>query len=552
MRTAIVLLLVVLATNVHVARAAQAGLAMPDPWSAAVAEQVLAGGGNAVDAAVAAAFTLAVTHPQAGNIGGGGFMLGVMGAQAFFLDFRERAPAAASRDMYLDREGRVIAGLSSVGGLAVGVPGTVAGLAAAHRRYGSLSWPALLAPAIRLAREGFVVPAGMAALVAERLQEVGDDTNFAEYFAALRDGDRFRQPELAGTLAAIAADPEAFYTGLPARQLVAQMQASGGLITARDLADYRPVWREPLRGQWRRFQVLTAPPPSSGGIALLQLLLMRDSAAEVFSGVEHNSATYVHLLAELEKRVFADRAEYLGDPDQVEVPVSSLLAPDYLAARAAAVNPIGMSSPASVPPGLESADTTHFSLIDGQGNALSLTTTLNWDFGSGVVVKGAGYLLNNQMDDFSASPGVPNLFGVVGSDRNAIAPGRRMLSSMTPTLVLDNGAVTLALGSPGGSTIFTSVFQVMLNLYDRGMPLQQAVDALRFHHQLPQADLIRHDQRPIPAATRAGLLQLGYRVEPNDWGDLGDVQAVQRRAGVVTAAADGRGDGVARVLTLPR
>jgi gamma-glutamyltranspeptidase/glutathione hydrolase len=391
----------------------------------------------------------------------------------------------------------------------------------------------------------------MAALVAERLAEVGDDTNFAEYFGAVRDGQLFRQPELAVTLTAIAADPDSFYRGLPAQQLVAQMQASGGLITLRDLADYRVVWREPLRARWRQFEVLTAPPPSSGGIALLQLLAMRDTLSGHFERVPHNSADYVHLLAELEKRVFADRAEYLGDPDHVNVPVARLLAPDYLVTRAAAVDPEAVTPAAAVPPGLEPNETTHLSVVDADGNAVSLTYTLNWDFGAGVVVAGAGYLLNNQMDDFSASPGVPNAFGVVGSKRNAIAPGKRMLSSMTPTILLERGEPALVLGTPGGSTIFTSVFQVLLNVYDHGMTLQSAVDALRFHHQLPEADLIRHDQRPVPAATRAGLERMGYRVQANDWGDLGDVQAVRRVGDSVTAAADGRGYGEARVLILP-
>ena len=543
----VVVLLVALSIAAGGSRAGPAGLALPDPWSAAAAEQVLADGGNAVDAAVAAAFVLAVTCPQAGNIGGGGFLLGTFDGEAYFLDFRERAPAAAQRDMYLDEQGRVVSELSMVGSLAVGVPGTVRGLAAAHRRFGSRPWPDLVAPAIRLAREGFVIPAGMAALVAERLEEVGGETNFAEYFGTVRDGQRFRQPELGATLALIAADPDSFYQGLPARQLVAQMRASGGLVTLRDLADYRAVWRQPLRARWRHFEVVTAPPPSSGGIALLQLLSMRDILSDHFDGVPHNSARYVHLLAELEKRVFADRAEYLGDPDHVDVPVARLLAADYLAARAAGVDPAAISPAGAVPAGLESTDTTHLSIVDAAGNAVSLTYTLNWDFGAGVVVAGAGYLLNNQMDDFSASPGVPNVFGVVGNARNAIAPGKRMLSSMTPTILLQQGEPVLVLGTPGGSTIFTSVFQVLLNLYDHGMSLQAAVDALRFHHQLPEADLVRHDRRAIPGATRSGLERMGYRVQANDWGDLGDVQAVQIRGGAVTAASDGRSYGEARV-----
>ena len=259
----------------------------------------------------------------------------------------------------------------------------------------------------------------------------------------------------------------------------------------------------------------------------------------------------MHLLAELEQRVFADRAEYLGDPEFVDVPLQQLLSDRYLEGRAAQVNPKAISEGAEVAPGLESTDTTHFSVLDGQGNAVSLTYTLNWEFGSGVVVSGAGYLLNNQMDDFSAKVGVPNKFGVIGNDRNAIEPGKRMLSSMTPTILLRDGKPALVIGTPGGSTIFTSVYQVILNVYDFNMPLQQAVDALRFHHQLPAARLIRHDQREVPASTVAGLEALGYTVEPNDWGNLGDIQAIALEGNEVTAAADARGRGVARAVPMP-
>lgn len=526
-------------------------VAMPDKWSAEAAEGVLLDGGNAVDAAIAATFVLAVTYPEAGNIGGGGFMTSYVDGEAAFLDFRERAPALAHRDMYLDEGGNFQQRMSIVGGKASGVPGTVKGMWAAHQRYGSLSWKRLLQPAIQLAAEGFIVPQSLAEMASEKITEDAGETNFHKYFGNMRAGERFKQPELAVTLGLIAEDAQSFYTGLPARQLVAQMQTSGGLISLQDLATYRAVWREPIREAWRDMEVLSAPPPSSGGFALVQLLKLRDFADRHFRELWHNEPRYVHLLAELEKRVFADRAEYLGDPDFVDVPLQQLLSERYLQGRAASVNPQAISAGADVAPGLESTDTTHFSVLDGQGNAVSLTYTLNWEFGSGVVVSGAGYLLNNQMDDFSAKVGVQNKFGVIGNDRNAIAPGKRMLSSMTPTILLREGMPVLVIGTPGGSTIFTSVYQVILNLYDFDMPLSQAVDALRFHHQLPAARLIRHDQREVPSATVAGLEALGYTVQPNSWGNLGDIQAIEVDGSEVTAAADARGRGVARTVQMP-
>jgi gamma-glutamyltranspeptidase / glutathione hydrolase len=530
------------------ALAGTAAVAMPDRFSAEAAAQVLADGGNAVDAAVAAAFVLAVTYPEAGNIGGGGFLLSVMQGDPAFLDFRERAPGAAHRDMYLDEGGNFDQRAALFGGRASGVPGTVRGLHTAHRRYGSLPWGRLVRPAIELAREGFVVPPSLAGLAAEARAEFGDGTNFDRYFADMQAGTLFRQRELANTLARIATNADDFYTGGIADQIVAQMERSGGLINRADLADYQPRWRTPLRAGWRDYTVLTAPPPSSGGVALLQLLRMHDEAAPLFRGLWHNSPQYLHLLAEIEKRVFADRAEYLGDPDVVGVPVGALLDQAYLARRAGELNPRAISPAERVQAGLESTETTHFSILDHQGNAVSLTYTLNWDFGSGVVVEGAGFLLNNEMDDFSAKPGVPNAFGVVGSERNAIAPGKRMLSSMTPTILLREERPVLVLGSPGGSTIFTSVFQVILNLTDYAMPLQEAVDATRFHHQLPEATVLRHDRWEVPAQTRSALEAMGYTVEPNSWGNLGDVQAILVEDGNVSAAADRRGRGLALLL----
>lgn len=542
------LIFITLFIQVSGARASAAALAMPDTWSAQSAREVLQDGGNAVDAAVAAAFVLAVTYPEAGNIGGGGFMTSFVDGEAAFLDFREKAPGAASRDMYLDAEGRFRQRQTLVGALASGVPGTVKGMQAAHARYGKLPWRRLLQPAIDLAAKGFEVPDELALMAREKAEFDAGETNFARYFGAMQAGEVFRQPELAATLMVLAENPDAFYQGLPARQLVEQMKRSGGLITLDDMAAYEAVWREPVSESWRGMTVVSAPPPSSGGFALVQLLRMRDLAKPLFEGAAHNSGTYVHLLAELEKRVFADRATYLGDPDFVEVPLQHLLSQDYLRWRAQQLNPRAISPEvALVPPG-EPVHTTHFSILDGEGNAVALTYTLNWEFGSGVVVEGAGYLLNNQMDDFAARTGVPNAFGVVGNERNAIAPGKRMLSSMAPTILLRQGRPEMVIGTPGGSTIFTSIFQVVLNLYDFDMPLQQAVDALRFHHQLPQSTLVRHDRREIPAATLGELEALGYRVEPNDWGDLGDIQAIAITGEDVMAAADSRGRGKALVF----
>ncbi|EEB77941.1 gamma-glutamyltransferase [marine gamma proteobacterium HTCC2148] len=531
--------------------AGTAALAMPDRWSAEVAQAVLMDGGNAVDAAIAATFMLAVTLPDAGNIGGGGFMTAYMDDEAVFLDFRERAPAKAYRDMFLDEGGNFQQRLSLVGGKASGVPGTVRGMQEAHSRYGTLPWRRLLAPAIGIARDGFAVSETIFELAVEKIAEDAGETNFHRYFGRMQKGEIFKQAELAATLELLAQDPDAFYSGVPARQLVAQMEATGGQISLSDLETYKAIWREPLRDNWREFEVLSAPPPSSGGFALVQLLKLREFSDQYFSGLWHNEARYVHLMAELEKRVYADRAEYLGDPDYVAVPMGKLLEDDYLRARASSVNPEAISPIETVSAGLESTETTHFSIIDAEGNAVSLTTTLNWDFGSGVVVEGAGFLLNNQMDDFSAKVGVPNKFGVVGNDRNAIVPGKRMLSSMSPTILLRDGEPALVIGTSGGSTIITTVFQVILNMQDFDMPLQEAVDALRFHHQLPQALLIRHDQREVPVATRKGLEKLGYAVEENSWGNLGKVHAISAENGKLTAVSDIRAQGEGRVIEIP-
>ena len=338
----------------------QAAVAMPDSFSAAASAQILRAGGNAVDAAVAAAFVLAVTLPEAGNIGGGGFLVAHVNGESVFLDFREKAPLRASRDMFLDENGDFVPQRALVGGLASGVPGTVKGMQEAHGRFGSLPWRELLQPAIALARDGFIVPTQLYDYVEEALETFRGRTNFHTYFGGLKANTRFRQPELAATLERIAADPEDFYRGKIAAQLVAQMEAVGGLVSEQDLREYTAVWRPPLIAPWRGHLLLSTPPPSSGGIALTQLLTIRDAATGLFTDVGHNSAQYLHLLAEIEKRVFADRGDYLGDPDFGDVPVAALTDPAYLRRRAAEINAEAMSAAEQVQPGLESVDTTHF------------------------------------------------------------------------------------------------------------------------------------------------------------------------------------------------
>jgi gamma-glutamyltranspeptidase/glutathione hydrolase len=527
----------------------QAALAVPDIFAADVAEAVLRDGGSAVDAAVAVAFSLAVTYPEAGNIGGGGFMLMFVDGEAGFLDYRETAPASATRDMYLDAGGEVIDELSLVGHKAAGVPGTVAGMWTAHRRYGRLPWSRLLEPAIRLADEGFVAPAQLAQRIAEEAEWFGERTNFREYYGRAAGGARFRQPELAATLRRVADQgPAGFYEGVTAELVVAEMQRGGGLISAADLAGYAPVWREPLEAPWRQYRVLSAPPPSSGGFGVIQLLKMKDVLAADFAGLEHNSPQYIHLVAEMEKRVFADRAEYLGDPDFVAVPIAELVDEDYIASRARAVDREAISKLAESAPGLEGRHTTHFSILDRDGNAVSNTYTLNTWFGSGVVVKGAGFLLNNEMDDFSVKPGVPNFYGVVGDSANAVQPGKRMLSSMSPTILLEGRRVDMVVGTPGGSTIFTSVFQTIVNILDFGMSPQQAVAATRFHHQLLPPDLVTYSPgRPLAEPTIRALALRGYRAEPHAW-DFGDVQVLWRDGDVYRGGSDPRGRGVSRVI----
>ena len=528
-----------------------AAVAMPEEHGALASEAILLAGGNAVDAAIAAGFALAVTYPEAGNIGGGGFMLIHMDGESDFLDYRETAPLAAHRDMYLDENGDVVPGQSLVGHRASGVPGTVAGFWAAHKRFGKLRWSDLLAPAITLAAEGFVIPAGLESQWQEYRKPFVGKTNFDEHFGELREGRLLQQPELATTLRRIAERGAAdFYSGETATLIVEEMARGDGLLTAEDLARYEAVWRKPLVAAWRDYELISAPPPSSGGFAVIQLLKMKDYLNHYFEGVEHNSPMYVHLVAEMEKRVFADRAEYMGDPDYLDVRIDELIAEEYIAARAQEVNPDEISSLDAAPPGLESPDTTHYSVIDADGNAVSNTYTLNNSFGSGIVVGGAGFLMNNEMDDFSVKPGVPNYYGVVGTTANEIQPGKRMLSSMSPTLLLKDGQVAMAVGSPGGSTIFTTVFQTIINIIDFGMTPAEAADAARFHHQLLPPDLITYTPgRPLPAETISALGDRGYRLEPHFF-DFGDVQVVLRDDDSLRPASESFDRGQSRIVEI--
>jgi gamma-glutamyltranspeptidase/glutathione hydrolase len=526
-----------------------AAYAMPDQYAAKAVAAVLRNGGNAVDAAVTAAFVLAVTFPEAGNIGGGGFMLAHMDGQNHFLDYREKAPLKATRDMYLDANGEVIEKSSLVGIRAAGVPGTVAGLWKAHQQFGSKPWGSLIAPAIVYAEQGFQVHPKKAKGIVETIEWFEGKVNFAEHFAAMADGGVFKQADLGAVLRRIAKHgQDDFYRGKTAELLVAQSLRDNGLISAQDLQDYEAIWRAPLIANWRDYQVVTAPPPSSGGFAVIQLLKMKQWLDHEFSGVTPNSAQYIHLIAEMEKRVFADRAEYFGDPDFFDVPIKELISDAYIQRRASEVKTDSISTLEHAKPGLDSPSTTHFSIVDQWGNAVSNTYTINWDYGSGVVVEGAGFILNNEMDDFSTKAGVANIYGVVGGVANEIQPSKRMLSSMSPTILLKNNDVRMVIGTPGGSTIFTSVFQGIINVIDNGMSAAESVSASRFHHQLLPPDLITTSiDIPLAENTKVALNKKGYRVQPHAW-EFGDLQLIEYIKGDTNTASDPRGIGVSGVV----
>ncbi|CAA0352254.1 gamma-glutamyltransferase [Alteromonas mediterranea] len=522
----------------------QPAVAMPDSYSADAAMQVLKEGGNAIDAAITAQFVLAVTLPEAGNVGGGGFMTIKFEDSTDFLDYREMAPKSAHRDMYLDQAGNVKPYESLFGAKASGIPGTVAGMWAAHKKYGTLDWERLVAPAVDLAENGFVVHEKLANNIARyisRTQEKGIKSNFSDYFSEAKAGTTFKQPELAETLKAIQQQgKDGFYKGEVATHIVDFMQQNGGLITHDDLQAYKAVWRKPLQLTWQGYELITAPPPSSGGVAVAQWIGMLEAYDATHDLPAQNSTEYIHVMSEIGKRVFADRAEYMGDPDFVSVPVKALTDANYINERAADIQPASISDTPSIKPGLkESEDTTHFSIMDRWGNAVANTTTINLTFGSGLVVTGAGFLLNDEMDDFSAKPGVPNFFGAVGGEANAIEPYKRMLSSMTPTLVTKGDQVVLVTGSPGGTTIISSVAQSLLNalLYD--MSAEEAVNSPRFHHQLLPKDTIRM-HNGFTEATVNELKAMGYTIDNRRFGD---VHLIKRTKEGVEAASEKSGRG---------
>ncbi len=520
------------------------------PHASAVGKSVLVDGGNAIDAAVAVGFALAVTFPAAGNIGGGGFMLVRMDSgETCFIDFREKAPAASHRDMYLDDDGEVIGGLSTHGHRAAGVPGSVAGLHRAHRLYGSKPWRELLAPAIDLATHGFPIDRHLAASL-ERLQPYRDQfPEHSAFMAAdgtpLRTGDTLRQPDLSRVLSRLAEEgPRDFYSGETADLIVAEMKAGGGLITRQDLAAYSVMLREPVTGSYRGCELISASLPSSGGIVLLQILNILEGFP--VRDLPFHSDRHIHIMVEAEKRAYADRARYLGDPDFVDIPVSRLLSKEYArysrrsigdrATPAARLNGGGLEC-------FEHEETTHYSIVDRFGNAVATTTTLNGAFGSKVVVRGAGFLLNNEMDDFSIKPGVPNIYGLTGGDANEIEPEKRMLSSMTPTIVLRKGVAFLILGTPGGSTIITTVAQVIVNIIDFGMKPVDAVYAPRFHDQwLP--DHISFEPGAFSAELVERLELRGHRCVERT-GVIGDLQLILIDDTIMYGVADPRGGGKA-------
>lgn len=507
----------------------------PEREASRIGAEVLEAGGNAIDAAVAVALALAVTYPQAGNLGGGGFMLYRAENRRYHaLDFRETAPRKLRPELFLDEEGRPVPDRSLEGGLAIGVPGSVAGLAEAHRRWGSRPWSELVAPAIRLAEEGFSVSAVLARDLAKANERLSADPEARRIFtrdgAALAEGDRLIQKDLAASLRRVGSHGVAGLHGGPLAEAVVRAVAGhGGVMETTDLAEYRPVLREPLRGSYRGYTIVTFPPPSSGGVALLQMLGMLTAYDLEQSGF--GSSLTVHRMTEVSRRAFADRSRWLGDPAFFDVPVRELLDTAYLGRRVAGIRsdratPSRKLTPGDPVPPAERPNTLHFSITDEAGRAVSLTTTLNASFGAAIVAPGTGILLNNEMDDFALAPGVPNSYGLLGGEANAVAGGKRPLSSMTPTIVElpePGPRPALVLGSPGGGAIITSVLQVLVNVIDHGMPLQAAVDAPRFHHQW-MPDRIRAEPGAFPHDVERNLLARGHEIETVE--RLGNVNAI--------------------------
>lgn len=508
----------------------------PHPLASDVGQAIMDQGGNAVDAAVAVQLAIAVVYPRAGNIGGGGFMvIRMKDGETAALDYREKAPMTAHRDMYLDTLGNPIDSLSRIGHLSVGVPGTVDGMIKAHQKYGKIKdFSTLVKPAIQLAKNGYALTENEAA-------------RFNEYEAAFRrhnslpnpfirdggwkTGDKFVQTDLANTMQRIHDQGEAgFYEGETADKIVAEMKRGNGIITKEDLKNYEAQWREPIIGQYKDYKIISMPPSSSGGIVLVQMLKMVEDYPLSKYGFQSKEA--VHTMAEAERRAYADRSIHLGDSDFYPVPMDSMLEKSYLLERMSSFSKDTATLSSDIASGdfkmnVESFETTHTSVVDSEGNAVSVTTTLNLNFGSKVVVSGAGFMLNDEMDDFSAKPGVPNYFGLVGGEANAIQPGKRMLSSMTPTIVEKDNEVFMVLGAPGGSTIITAVFQVFLNVTEFGMDLEQAVNAKRFHHQwLP--DEIVVEKGAISAENRAALEAMGHSFREIE--RMAVIKAIHKRA----------------------
>ena len=522
-----------------------------DALASQVGVDVLSAGGNAVDAAVAVHFALAVVTPEAGNIGGGGFMvLRRADGTAAALDFRETAPLAATRDMYLDEAGE-LTNQSLVGHLASGVPGSVAGMWAAHRLYGTMDWADLLAPAIELAAGFEVTPRFLSSLGGGMVRELAQFPASAAQFLP-RDGqpplegDTLHQPDLERTLRRIQElGPDGFYRGATADLIVAEMARGGGIISHEDLAAYEAVWRDPISFTYRGHTVISMPPPSSGGATMAEIAGILEHYDLAATG--WHTAASIHLYAEAFRRAYADRNHYLGDPDFVEMPIERMTSVEYATERARTISLSAATPSLEVGPGMgdaprEGQSTTHFSIVDDQGNAVAVTTTLNSLYGNKVTVAGAGFVLNNEMDDFSARPGTPNQFGLVQGERNAVAPGKRMLSAMSPTIVLaPNGSLRMVTGTPGGGTIITTVFQSISNVVDYGMDVSQAVNAPRVHHQhLP--DQILYERGGLDAATVSALEALGHTVEERR-GTSGDVQMILVEDGVLTAWSDPRRGG---------
>ncbi|MEO8096492.1 MAG: gamma-glutamyltransferase [Acidobacteriota bacterium] len=530
-------------------RAKQGMVVAQEPLAVDVGVQILKTGGNAIDAAVAVGFALAVTHPYAGNLGGGGFMLiRFADGRSTFIDFRERAPAAATRSMYLDAAGNVTRA-SVEGWQSSGVPGTVRGLEFAAAKYGKRKWAELLAPATQLATQGFPVSYALAESLKEnpKLPQSPESKRiFQKNGVFFAPGETLRQPELARTLGRIAVGgAREFYEGETARTLAAEMARHGGLITLADLKDYAAIERAPLKGTYEGYEILTAPPPSSGGIGILQMLGMLDGSGYEKTGA--GSAASIHYVAEAMRRFFADRSQYLGDPDFSRLRVSELLDPKYLKAQQATILTYRATPSASVRPGLPAAErggqTTHYNVVDAAGNAVAVTYTINDRYGNGITVPGLGFLLNDEMDDFTSKPGVPNSFGLIQGEINAIEPKKRPLSSMTPTILARDGQFYMALGAPGGSRIITAVLQVLLNVVDFKMNVQDAVDAPRFHHQWQPDSLFL--EPGVSPDTAALLRSRGHTLDLAPGWVPSQVNAILRDGGWLQGASDDRATGKA-------